>query len=94
MMLTGLFPTWGGAEDMRELPAIAGQPLILFGHGAPAKDVVPDNWRQFDPATGKGYEWNGTPSALGQQYLDVDASPGGLYIAARDTNMGLKWINC
>ncbi len=90
----GLISDLGGAEDMRELPAIAGQPLILFGHGAPAKDVVPDNWRQFDPATGKGYEWNGTPSALGQQYLDVDASPGGLYIAARDTNMGLKWINC
>ncbi len=90
----GLISDLGGAEDMRELPAIAGQPLILFGHGAPAKGKVPDNWNKLDPKTGKGYEWNGTPSALGQQYLDVDASPGGLYIAARDTNMGLKWINC
>lgn len=68
--------------------------MILFGHGAPAKGVVPDNWIQFDPVSGQGYDWNGTPSVLGQQYLDVDVSAGGFYIAARDKDMGLKWINC
>ena len=88
----GIITDWG--VDNRTLPLLCGQPMILFGHGAPAKGVVPDNWIQFDPVSGQGYDWNGTPSVLGQQYLDVDVSAGGFYIAARDKDMGLKWINC
>lgn len=77
--------------DFGELPLLCGQPMILFGHGAPAADKVPDNWIQL--ADG-GYDWNGIPSALGQQYVNVESSTGGHYIAIRDTNMGLKWYNC
>lgn len=79
--------------DNSALPLLCGQPPILFGAGTPKESVVPDNWRQYDPATGEGYNWNGRPSAVGQQYIDTTAQSGGRYVAARDGEWDLKWIN-
>lgn len=81
------------SPDDRALPLLCGQPPILFGAGTPKETVVPDNWNQYDPATGEGYNWNGKPSAIGQQYIDTTAASGGRYIAARDGEWALKWIN-
>lgn len=81
------------SPDDRALPLLCGQPPILFGAGTPKETVVPDNWNQYDPATGEGYNWNGKPSAIGQQYVDTTAASGGRYIAARDGEWDLKWIN-
>ena len=81
------------APDDRALPLLCGQPPILFGADTPKESVVPDNWRQYDPATGEGYNWNGRPSAVGQQYIDTTAQSGGRYVAARDGEWDLKWIN-
>ena len=83
-------------SDLQEVPDFAeirlcGQPLKLFGHGAPSTDSVPDNWIQMKDG---GYDWNGVPSALGQEYINVDSSTGGHYIAIRDSAMKLKWYNC
>lgn len=78
-------------QDFSELPLLCGQPIKLFGHGAPSASSSPDNWRQL--ADG-GYDWNGIPSALGQEYIDVDSSTGGHYIAVRDSAWKLKWYNC
>ena len=82
--------------DLQEVPDFAeirlcGQPVKLFGHGAPSADHVPDNWIQMKDG---GYDWNGVPSALGQEYINVDSSTGGHYIAIRDSAMKLKWYNC
>ena len=82
------------SPDDRALPLLCGQPPILFGVGTPKKTVVPDNWNQYDPETGEGYNWNGKPSAIGQQYVDTTAASGGRYIAARNGEWDLKWINC
>lgn len=71
-----------GARDVATLPLLCGQPPVLYGAGEPAEAVVPDNWKQFDPATGEGYNWNGNPSALGQRYINVSAANGG-YTAGR-----------
>ena len=73
--------------DFESLPLLCGQPMKLYGNGTPQEAVVPDNWRQF--ADG-GYNWNGTPSALGQEYINY-ASGGGKYEAVRDGAWGLKW---
>lgn len=81
------------SPDDRALPLLCGQPPILFGAGTPKEAIVPDNWNQYDPATGEGYNWNGKPSAIGQQYIDTTAASGGRYIAARDGEWDLKWIN-
>lgn len=81
------------SPDDRALPLLCGQPPILFGAGTPKESIVPDNWSQYDPATGEGYNWNGKPSAIGQQYVDTTAASGGRYIAARDGEWDLKWIN-
>lgn len=81
------------SPDDRALPLLCGQPPILFGAGTPKEAIVPDNWNQYDPATGEGYNWNGTPSAIGQQYIDTTAASGGRYIAARNGEYDLKWIN-
>lgn len=81
------------APDDRALPLLCGQPPILFGAGTPKETVVPDNWNQYDPATGEGYNWNGKPSAVGQQYIDTTAQSGGRYVAARNGEWDLKWIN-
>jgi len=70
---------------------LCGQPMKLFGAGTPQEAVVPDNWIQL--ADG-GYDWNGVPSAIGQEYINTAVTSGGHYIAVRDTNMGLKWYNC
>lgn len=82
------------SPDDRALPLLCGQPPILFGAGTPKETVVPDNWNQYDPATGEGYNWNGKPSAIGQQYVDTTAASGGRYIAVRNGEWDLKWINC
>lgn len=82
------------SPDDRALPLLCGQPPILFGAGTPKEAIVPDNWNQYDPETGEGYNWNGKPSAIGQQYVDTTAASGGRYIAARDGEWDLKWINC
>ena len=79
--------------DYRELPLLCGQPPILYGAGTPQESIVPTNWKQFDPETGKGYNWNGTPSALGQQYINTSASTGGRYIAYDSGNGNLAWKN-
>lgn len=81
------------SPDDRALPLLCGQPPILFGAGTPKEAIVPDNWSQYNPATGEGYNWNGKPSAIGQQYIDTTAASGGRYIAARDGEWDLKWIN-
>lgn len=82
------------SPDDRALPLLCGQPPILFGAGTPKETVVPENWNQYDLATGEGYNWNGKPSAIGQQYVDTTAASGGRYIAARNGEWDLKWINC
>lgn len=82
------------SPDDSALPLLCGQPPILFGAGTPKETVVPENWNQYDPATGEGYNWNGKPSAIGQQYVDTTAASGGRYIAARNGEWNLKWINC
>lgn len=82
------------SPDDSALPLLCGQPPILFGAGTPKETVVPDNWNQYDPATGEGYNWNGKPSAIGQQYVDTTAASGGRYIAVRNGEWDLKWINC
>ena len=82
------------SPDDRALPLLCGQPPILFGAGTPKEAIVPDNWSQYNPATGEGYNWNGKPSAIGQQYVDTTAASGGRYIAVRDGEWDLKWINC
>lgn len=71
-----------GTRDVATLPLLCGQAPVLFGAGAPAEAVVPDNWKQFDSVTGEGYNWNGNPSAIGQRYIDVSAANGG-YTAGR-----------
>lgn len=81
-------------DDGSALPLLCGQPPILFGAGTPKESVVPSNWRQFDPETGEGYNWTGLPSAIGQQYINTEASSGGRYIAVRDGISALKWLNC
>lgn len=79
--------------DDSELPTLCGQPPILFGAGTPQEAIVPDNWKQFDPETGEGYNWNGEPSAAGQQYINTSASTGGRYIAVPSADGGLTWKN-
>ena len=79
-----------GGLDFATLPKLCGQPMKLYGHGVPADNNVPDNWIQL--ADG-GYNWNGSPSALGQEYINVDVTSGGHYEAVRDGYL-LKWVNC
>ena len=79
--------------DYASLPLLCGQPMILFGKGTPQKSVVPWNWKQYDPVTGDGYDWNGLPSAIGQQYINESATANGRYIAVLQKDGTLKWIN-
>jgi len=76
-----------------ELPTLCGQPMILFGKGTPQEAVVPDNWKQYDPVTGEGYQWNGSPSALGQVYINTEATGNGRYTAVENGYCNLKWLN-
>lgn len=89
---SGEVDIWNG--DSPSLPMLCGQPMTLFGAGTPQEAVVPINWKQFDPETEEGYNWIGTPSALGQQYVNTSVATGGLYIAVKDGEYGLKWVNC
>ena len=82
-----------GAPDYNALPLLCGQPPILFGAGTPQEAIVPINWRQFDPETGEGYNWNGLPSAAGQQYINTTVDTGGRYIAIPGANGALSWKN-
>lgn len=82
-----------GAPDYNVLPLLCGQPPILFGAGTPQEAIVPINWRQFDPETGEGYNWNGLPSAIGQQYINTSVDTGGRYIAIPGANGALAWKN-
>ena len=81
------------SNDFDTLPLLCGQPMILFGKGTPYRNIVPDNWRQYDIETGEGYNWNGLPSALGQQYINTSVTSGGRYIAVYDGYCSLKWVN-
>ena len=49
-------------------------PTILRGHGVPSATNVPDNL----PA---GLPWDGVPVFIGQLYINLDATSGGLYYA-------------
>lgn len=79
--------------DDSSLPLLCGQPPILFGAGTPQEAVVPINWKQFDKETSEGYNWNGEPSAIGQQYINTSASSNGRYIAVPSADGGLTWKN-
>lgn len=81
------------SNDFDTLPLLCGQPMILFGKGTPSVSVVPDNWKQYDIETGEGYNWNGLPSALGQQYINTSVTSGGRYIAVYSGYCTLKWVN-
>lgn len=49
-------------------------PTVLYGHGVPSAANVPVNLP-------KGLPWNGVPIFIGQIYIDLDATSGGLYYA-------------
>lgn len=72
------------------IPILCGQPMILFGEGTPREEEVPSNWKQFDPITGEGYNWNGTPSAEGQTYINTAADTNGRYTAVK-SGYNLIW---
>ena len=80
------------ANDHASLPLLCGQPMTLFGAGTPQEAIVPSNWKQFDPITGTGYNWNGTPSAEGQVYINTLAEVNGRYTAIRSGH-SLIWKN-
>ena len=89
------FCSIGKVPDYSALPLLCGQPPILYGEGTPQESVVPLNWKQFDPVTNTGYNWTGTPSALGQTYINISATSNGRYTAVPDVTdpYNLKWIN-
>ena len=80
------------ANDHASLPLLCGQPMTLFGAGTPQESIVPSNWKQFDPITGTGYNWNGTPSAEGQVYINTLAEVNGRYTAIQSGH-NLVWKN-
>lgn len=81
--------------DDSEVPQLCGQPMILFGTDTPQESIVPMNWKQYDPATDEGYNWNGEPCAPGQQYININAETGGRYIACpkAEGSVELVWKN-
>ena len=72
------------------IPLLCGQPMILFGEGTPREEEVPSNWKQFNPETSEGYNWNGTPSAEGQTYINTAADTNGHYTAVK-SGYNLIW---
>ena len=70
-------------KGYNSIPMLCGQPMILFGAGTPQESIVPTNWIQFNPETGEGYNWNGTPSAEGQTYINTAADTNGHYTAVK-----------
>lgn len=77
-------------KGYNSIPLLCGQPMILFGAGTPQESIVPTNWKQFDPITGEGYNWNGTPSAEGQTYINTEADTNGHYTAVK-SGYNLIW---
>ena len=77
-------------KGYNSIPMLCGQPIILFGAGTPQESVVPTNWKQFDPITGDGYNWNGTPSAEGQTYINTSTDTNGRYTAVK-SGYNLIW---
>lgn len=63
-----------GTVDVRGLTRCR-YPLVMLGHGVPAKANVPVNLPD-------GLPWDGLPAFAGQQYVNLDAASGGLYYAA------------
>lgn len=90
--IEGILATYG-SNDSRDIRLLCGQPEILYGEGTPQEDIVPTNWKQFNPETGEGYNWTGLPSALGQMYVNTTATSNPAYISVRDEEYGLKWLN-
>lgn len=62
-----------GILDVKELTKCL-YPTILRGHGVPSATNIPDNL----PA---GLPWDGVPVFVGQLYINLDATSGGLYYA-------------
>lgn len=77
-------------KGYNSVPLLCGQPMILFGAGTPQESIVPSNWKQFDTITGEGYNWNGIPSAEGQQYINTSVDTNGRYIAVK-SGYNLIW---
>lgn len=63
-----------GTVDVRGLTRCR-YPLVMLGHGVPAEANVPVNLPD-------GLPWDGVPAFAGQQYINLDATSGGLYYAA------------
>ena len=63
-----------GTLDVSELTKCL-YPVILRGHGVPAATTIPENLP-------KGLPWDGIPVFIGQLYINLDATSGGLYYAA------------
>ena len=63
-----------GTLDVSELTKCL-YPTILRGHGVPSATSIPDNL----PA---GLPWDAVPVFIGQLYINLDATSGGLYYAA------------
>lgn len=49
-------------------------PLVMLAHGVPAEANVPENLPE-------GLPWDGVPVFIGQLYINLDATSGGLYYA-------------
>ena len=62
-----------GTLDVSELTKCL-YPTILRGHGVPAATTIPENLP-------KGLPWDGVPVFIGQLYINLDATSGGLYYA-------------
>ena len=77
-------------KGYNSIPLLCGQPMILFGAGTPQESIVPTNWIQFNPETGEGYNWNGTPSAECQTYINTAVDTNGRYTAVK-SGYNLIW---
>lgn len=62
-----------GTIDVRELTRCR-YPIVMLGHGVPAEANVPVNLPD-------GLPWDGVPVFIGQLYINLDATSGGLYYA-------------
>ncbi len=85
-----------GSDDFREVVKLGGQPMKLYGKGTPQLSIVPDNWKQYDPATDTGYDWTGRPSMPGQTYIDTTAAADGKVtyeaVYEDESTLELKWL--
>lgn len=62
-----------GTVDVRGLTRCR-YPLVMLGNGVPAEANVPVNLPE-------GLPWDGVPAFIGQLYINLDATSGGLYYA-------------